>query len=273
MIIVYLICFVLKLKATKETPGTRIIVGPPSFSIFDQEFYTPGTRLQISCSSTSTSPEALILETISRKFGSLVAANYNKVVDGTFESGVFYNISLKEDLEVRCWKVGKKIPSIKLINVADGPAKTFYEFEKSSHLQKSAYDGDTVHLICSIPHSATNWEVSWLPDLPVNTRIHEKSKYFISTLRNISSYEVCTCVIKTDKFEPMFLETVIDVKPASASAPSEMPFTGGSSKQSLLFYILLAFLLSTGVGIGVYLCSERYSCRENIRLHVPGEFI
>ncbi|CCD66082.1 Ig-like domain-containing protein [Caenorhabditis elegans] len=220
------ISFFLKFVTTDQTPNTQIFVGPPSFSIFEQDFYYPGTRLHIECLSISIPPETAFLEYRTKKTGSFVRINYQRAIsdDGTFDSGVFYNVSLTEDIEFLCWTRGQGHPSFKHIHVADGPSKAFYNVGGAPRFQKSVYEQDTVNLFCAIPHSAINWKVSWrlensnsTSDLSVTTLIDGNSKYHVTTVKNITKSGVYTCVIEADKFKErrQLLETVIKVKPAS----------------------------------------------------------
>ncbi|EFO89687.1 CRE-VER-3 protein [Caenorhabditis remanei] len=214
-----------------DEPDVQITVREPSsFIVFNQQFYPPDTHLHIDCISISIPPADVVFERKDTETGEFQAIDSSLLIEvgGTYEKGFIWNMTLTEDVELRCVseKHGKKHITKKSIIVADEALKVNSKITKSKKATKSEeednaiYEGDHVRLTCVVPTGAVDWDVSWRfegNDLPSSeTKVKGHSKHVTLQIEDIttSSSGKYFCVVKKGDSEEL-LEAVVKVESIS----------------------------------------------------------
>ncbi|CAO4384085.1 unnamed protein product [Caenorhabditis nigoni] len=227
-----------------EQPDVQITVREPSsFIVFNQQFYQPNTHLHIDCVSISIPLADVTFERKNRERGDFeeIDRELLMTVEGTFEKGFIWNMTLDEDTEIRCTSTrkGNKYTATKSITVADDAFTVFSSIEKSDNatsleLRNVIYDGDDVKLTCVVPNGAAGWDVFWkFKNISLelsDTEVKGHSKLVVLYLRDItpSSSGKYQCVAKKDGSEEI-QEIVLEVegisKPYNSDAESRPAVT------------------------------------------------
>lgn len=148
-------------------PDVQIAIREPSsFIVFNQQFYPPDTHLHIDCVSVSIPPGEVVFEKRTDKNTDFTPIESDQLtqVGGTFENGFIWNVTLEDDIELRCSskRDGRVITASKSIIVADEAPSAYSRIIKSEKATstedpKTLYEGDNVEFTCVVPTGAADW--------------------------------------------------------------------------------------------------------------------
>ncbi|CAI2356511.1 unnamed protein product [Caenorhabditis sp. 36 PRJEB53466] len=175
---------------------------PSSFILFNQSFYPSNYHLHVDCVSISIPPTEVFFEKRSDRNSEFHPIDSNQLtqVGGTYENGYIYNLTLENNIELKCssQRHGKNFTTTKMIIVADGqPTASSFVNKSSSATEseknlKGLFEGDDVTLVCTVPNGATDLDVSWrLDDKVLMSEVRDDpnsnhSKHYVLHLKDVT---------------------------------------------------------------------------------------